>query len=162
MNNQEENTLKTNKTQEQLYNRIFINFGIGILAYFALYCLYYKFYMKNTVTFALAGIFTAAAIVCYALSKKKPLKNYAHMFVAFTVALLFTRLAYIITMIFGISAFEKMQEVYFLKKLLQTRWEVIIIAWMGAAYLLGMLIYNGILMNKVGKEERALKRKKNK
>ena len=75
--------MKTEKTQEQLYNRILINFGIGILAYALLYFLYQKLYMKNWITFTLAGIFIAAAVVFYAMSGKKPLKNYAHMFLIF-------------------------------------------------------------------------------
>lgn len=140
--------MKTNKTQEQLYNRILINYGIAILGYILLYVLYNKMYMKNTITFAVAALFLIGAIVCYALSKKKPLKNYGHMFTAFFLALMFTRLSVLVVTFFGWNTFEKMQSVYFLKKLMQTRWEVIIISWAGGLYLLGMTIYNGILMTK--------------
>lgn len=145
--------MKNIKTQEQLYNRILINYGIAILGYILLYVLYNKMFMRNTVTFACAGIFLVAGIVCYALSKKKPLKNYGHMFIAFCVALLFTRLSVIVVTLFGWNTFSKMQEVYFLKKLLQTRWEVIAVSWGGAVYLVGMTIYNGILMAKAGKKK---------
>lgn len=144
--------MKSTKTQEQLYNRILINFGVAILGYILLYFLYQKMYMRNVITFTFAGIFLVAGIVCYALSKKKPLKNYGHMFIAFCVALLFTRLSVLVVTFLGWDTFSKMQEVYFLKKLMQTRWEVIIVSWTGAVYLVGMLIYNGILMAKAGKK----------
>lgn len=144
--------MKSTKTQEQLYNRILINFGVAILGYILLYFLYQKMYMRNVITFTFAGIFLVAGIVCYALSKKKPLKNYGHMFIAFCVALLFTRLSVLVVTFLGWDTFSKMQEVYFLKKLMQTRWEVIIVSWAGAVYLVGMLIYNGILMAKAGKK----------
>lgn len=145
--------MKTNKTQEQLYNRILINYGIAILAYVLLYVLYNKMYMRNTVTFAFAAIFLVAGVVCYVLSKKKPLKNYGHMFIAFCAALLFTRLSVLVVTLFGFNNFSKMQEVYFLKKLMQTRWEVVLVSWGGALYLVGMTIYNGILMAKAGKKK---------
>lgn len=152
--------MKTNKTQEQLYNRILINFGIGILAYSLLYFLYQKLYMKNWVTFTLAGLFMAAAVVCYVLSKKKPLKNYGHMFIAFSVALLFTRLSVIVATVVGMDRFTALQDIYWLKKLMQTRWEVRIIVCAGAVYLVGMVIYNGILMHKAAREEKKSKKKK--
>ena len=144
--------MKSTKTQEQLYNRILINFGVAILGYILLYFLYQKMYMRNVITFTFAGIFLVAGIVCYALSKKKPLKNYGHMFIAFCIALLFTRLSVLVVTFFGWDTFSKMQEVYFLKKLMQTRWEVIIVSCAGAVYLVGMLIYNGILMAKAEKK----------
>lgn len=149
-----ETDMNTQKTQENLYNRILINFGIGILAYAALYFLYQKLYMNNTITFITAGIFAAAAAACYALSKKKPLKNYGHMFAAFTIALLFTRLSVIIVSIFGMEKFFDLQNIYIVKKLMQTRTEVIIISWLGAVYLIGMLIYNSILMVKAGRKKK--------
>jgi len=147
-------TLKTDKSQEQLYNRVLLNFGIAVLAYGLLHLLYQRLYMKNWITFTLAGIFIAAAIVCYVFSKKKPTKNYGHMFLAFGIALLFTRLSVIVGSIIGMDNFIKLQEIYLIKKILQTRWEVIVVVWAGVLYLAGMLIYNGILMYKVGKEEK--------
>lgn len=146
--------MKTKKTQEQLYNRILINFGIGILAYTLLYFLYQKLYMKNWITFSFAGLFIVAAIVFYALSAKKPLKNYAHMFTVFGVSLLFTRLSVIVATVIGMEKFISLQEIYWIKKLLQTRTEVIIIAYAGALYLIGMLIYNSVLMYHAGKTEK--------
>ncbi len=147
--------MKTEKTQEQLYNRILINFGIGILAYALLYFLYQKLYMKNWITFTLAGIFIAAAVVFYSMSGKKPLKNYGHMFLIFGAALLFTRLSVIVATVVGMEKFIALQDIYWVKKLLQTRIEVMIIGWLGALYLVGMLVYNGVLMYRVGKEEKA-------
>lgn len=144
--------MKTNKTQEQLYNRILINYGIAVLGYILLYVLYNKMYMRNTVTFAFAGIFLLCGVVCFLLSKKKPLKNYGIMFFSFCAALLFTRLSVLVVTFFGYDNFSKMQEIYFLKKLMQTRWEVIIVSWCGGIYLVGMTIYNGILMAKAEKK----------
>lgn len=152
--------MKTEKTQEQLYNRILINFGIGILAYTLLYFLYQKFYMKNWITFTFAGLFIAVAAVFYILSSKKPLKNYAHMFTAFGISLLFTRLSVIVATVVGMEKFIALQEIYWIKKLLQTRIEVIILVCAGAIYLLGMLIYNSVLMVRVGKAEKKDKHKK--
>ena len=150
--------MKTTKTSEQLYNRILINFGIAILAYSGLNILYNTLYMKNWVTFTFAGIFAVLAILCYVFSKQKPLKNYGHMFLAFTLALIFTRLSVITVQIFGYEAFESMQGIYIIKKLLQTRTEVILITWLGAIYLVGMVIYNAILMYKVEKAEKKERR----
>ncbi len=150
--------MKTTKTQEQLYNRIMINFGIGILAYGLLYFLYQKMYMKNSITFAIAGLFALVAIIFYILSSKKPLRNYAHMFSAFSLSLLFTRLSVLVSTIVGLEKFLELQNLYWFKKIMQTRTEVTILVILGALYLVGMLIYNIILMHKVGKER---KNKKN-
>ena len=65
------------------------------------------------------------------------------MFLAFTLALLFTRLSVLTVRIFGWNAFESMQNVYIIKKLLQTRTEVILISWLGAIYLVGILAFGG-------------------
>ena len=143
--------MKNNKKQEDLYNRILINFGIAILAYSGLYFIYENLYMNNTVTFSLAAVFAVIAIVFYSLSGKKPLKNYAHMFTAFAIALLFTRLSVITVSILGFEKFFSMQEMYWFKKLMQTRWEVIFVAALGAIYLVGMLIYNIILIKRTSK-----------
>ena len=107
--------VKTKKTQEQLYNRILINFGIGIIAYSILYFLYQKMYMDNTVTFTLAAILAVGAVVCYVLAKTKdkPLKNYGHMCVAFCLALLFTRLSVITATVIGMEKFIALQDNYF-------------------------------------------------
>lgn len=146
--------MKNAKTQEQLYNRIMINFGIGILAYGLLYFLYQKMYMNNLLTFSIAGIFALAAIVFYILSGKKPVRNYAHMFAAFSIALLFTRLSLLFTAIFGAEKFFEFQNFYFFKKIMQTRIEVTILVVLGATYLLGMLVYNLVLMHKAGKKSK--------
>jgi len=36
---------------------------------------------------------------------------------------------------------------------MQTRWEVILIVYGGAVYLLGMLVYNAIMIKKAGKRK---------
>lgn len=151
--------MKTNKTQEQLYNRILINFGIGILAYSLLYFLYQHLYMKNWVTFTIAGVFFALAILFFVLSKKKPTKNYGYMFVAFGGALLFTRLSVIVASVIGFNNFISLLDIYWLKKLLQTDIQVRIIVICGAVYLVGMLVYNSILMYKAGKREKEDRKK---
>ncbi len=145
--------MKTNKTEEQLYNRILINFGIGVLAYGFLYYLYNFLYLQNSVIFSLIGIFLVCAIVLYILSRKKPVKNYAHMFLFFALALLFTKLSVLTVTILGMDTFAKLQETYLLKKLLQSRIDVIIISWAGAIYLIGMVVYNFILIGKVSKKK---------
>ncbi|MBE7044272.1 MAG: hypothetical protein E7397_01985 [Ruminococcaceae bacterium] len=149
---------KTNKTEEQLFNRILINFGIGILAYWLLYYLYGSLYMANGVTFTLAAIFLVAGIVCIALGKKLPLKNYGIMFVAFCLCLLFTRLSVLTSIVIGIENFLSLQEGYVFKKLMQTSTQVTILGWAGSLYLLGMFVYNCILIKNV----RLAKRSKNK
>ncbi len=76
------------------------------------------------------------------------------MFIAFCLALLFTRLSVLVVKVLGWDLFGKMHEIYFWKKLMETRIEVIIISWAGALYLVGMTVYNGILMAKAGKKKK--------
>ncbi len=143
------------KNQEQLFNRILINIGIGILAYIFLYIMYAKFYMMPSLVFA--AIFFVLAIVGYVLSAKKiaNVKNYAHMFIGFTLCMLFTSLSRIFGYILGLQKFiELINSYYFFKILVNTRYEVILISWLGAIYLVGMVIYNSVLIYKAGNKRK--------
>ena len=141
------------KTQEQLLNRILINFAIAVPAYIFLYVIYAKFYLAHAIEFAIA--FIVLAIVLYIISavKIKKLRNYAHMFLAFGICLLFTRLSIIIGSIVGIEKLiELTNSSKFFEMLVNSRYDVILITWLGIAYLVGMLIYNTVLMGKTGKK----------
>ncbi len=146
---------KKKKNQEQLLNRILINIGIGILAYIFLYILYARFYMIPSLIFA--AVFFVLAIAGYILSAKKivNVKNYAHMFIGFTLCMLFTSLSRICGYILGIHKFiELINKYYFFKILMNTRYEVILITWLGVIYLVGMIIYNSILIYKAGNKKK--------
>ena len=154
--------LKTDKTEEQLMNRILINLGIGALAYILLHILYARLYMQNFATFLTAGIFALAAAGFYICAAKTgKFKNYGHMFLAFTLALLFTRLSYITSLIIGGQRFMMLiNSGYIWKSAFNTQKQVILISILGGVYLLGMLVYNGILMTKAGKNHPKKKTKK--
>ena len=144
---------KTKKTQEQLLNRILINIGIAVLAYICLYVLYAKFYLTPAIPIATA--FIVIAIIGYVVSAAKILKvvNYAHMFLAFGFALLFTRLSIFTVNIIGIEKFMALHNSSaFFRILMNSQKEVTLLTWLGAVYLVGMLIYNTILINKAGKK----------
>lgn len=147
---------KTNKTEEQLLNRILINFGIGILAYMVLNMLHSNWNMDNAVVFPVAGVCAVAAVVLYIVSAKTgKYRNYAHMFVAFTLALLFTRLAYFTYLIFGGQVVMNIvNSGYFWKSVMNTQKEVMFVSILGGVYLVGMLIYNVILIAKVRKAKK--------
>lgn len=153
--------LKTDKTEEQLMNRILINFGIGILAYILLYILYAKLYMQNFATFLTAGIFALAAVAFYIFSAKTgKYRNYGHMFVAFTLALLFTRLSYITSLIIGGQRFMAIiNSGYFWKMVFNTQKQVMLVSILGGVYLAGMLVYNGMLMAKAPKNKKKTRKK---
>ena len=143
---------KTKKTQDQLLNRILINFAIAIPAYIFLYVIYAKFYLAYAIEFAAA--FIVIAIVLYILSavKTKKLRNYAHMFLAFGICLLLTRLSVIIGTVVGFERFIELTDSSKLfRMIVNSRYDVILITWLGIAYLVGMLIYNTVLMGKSGK-----------
>ncbi len=149
--------MKNKKTQEQLFNRILINLGIAIIAYIFLYVLYARFFMVPSL--AIAIVFFILAIAGYIVSAKKllkyNLKNYAHMFVAFGLCLLFTNLSRIIGAVIGMEAFMNLiNSSSFFKILVNSRYEVILISWLGAVYLVLMLIYNTVLINRAGKKRK--------
>ncbi|MCX7714985.1 MAG: hypothetical protein N2171_04590 [Clostridia bacterium] len=146
---------------EKIVNRILINFGIGIVAYILLWFLLSKLAMDNAPVFSLAAFFAAAAVVFYVLSAKKglPLKNYAHMFVAFSCALLFTKAAVIVSSVVGINRFVSLLNQKFLKVAFNTTYEVKFIAILGALYLIAMLIYNCVLIARISNEKPNKKKK---
>ncbi|MDY3928335.1 MAG: hypothetical protein SOZ34_03120 [Clostridia bacterium] len=143
------------KNQEQLLNRILINIGIGILAYIFLYIMYAKFYMMPSLIFA--AVFFILAVAGYILSAKKiaDVKNYAHMFIAFTLCMLFTSLSRIFGTVLGIEKFmELINSSYFFKMLVNSRYEVMLVSWLGGIYLVGMIIYNSVLIYKAGNKRK--------
>lgn len=143
------------KNQEQLLNRILINIGIGILAYIFLYVMYAKFYMMPSLIFA--AVFFILAVAGYILSAKKiaDVKNYAHMFIAFTLCMLFTSLSRIFGTVLGIEKFmELINSSYFFKMLVNSRYEVMLVSWLGGIYLVGMIIYNSVLIYKAGNKRK--------
>ena len=143
---------KKKKTQDQLLNRILINIGIAVIAYILLYILYAKFYLAPAIPIGIA--FIVIAIAGYILSGLKVInvKNYAHMFLAFGLCLLFTRLSVFAGTILGIEKFiELINTSKLFKVLMNSRYEVIFITWLGVAYLAVMLIYNTIRICRTGK-----------
>lgn len=128
--------------QEKIINRILINFGVAILGYGLLWFLYTKTYMANGITFAIAGLFLIAAILCFLFRKKAKLINYGWMLLAFSAALVFTRLSTILFRILGSGIFMNMIRYRLFEILVNTRYEVMFIYILGIFYLAGMLIYN--------------------
>ena len=146
---------KKKKTQDQLLNRILINIGIAVIAYILLYILYAKFYLAPAIPIGIA--FIVIAIAGYILSGLKVInvKNYAHMFLAFGLCLLFTRLSVFAGTILGIEKFiELINTSKLFKVLMNSRYEVIFITWLGVAYLAVMLIYNTIRICRTGKKSK--------
>jgi ABC-type protease/lipase transport system fused ATPase/permease subunit len=141
------------KQLDHLTNRILINFSIAIGAYLVLWIFYRYLNMKNLPTFIMAGVFAAGAVVFYILTKVKSRKflSYANMFTAFTVGTLFTRSSIIATKIMGSQRFSDLIASKFWLKVFNTKTEVIVIAIVGLAYLIGMCIVTGIQMHKVSK-----------
>ena len=140
------------KTQEQLFNRILINIGIAVAAYIFLYVLYARFYMMPALKFSV--IFFIFAIIGYILSSKKvgkkEFKNYSHMFLAFGFGMLFTNLSKIFANLMGMDKFmELINSSTLFRILVNSRYEVIIISWLGALYLVAMVVYNTVLINRL-------------
>ena len=104
-------------------------------------------------------IFLAIAIVGYVLHFVKIVKvkiiNYAHMFLAFSLAMFFTSLSKIASTLMGLDGFIKLiNSSEIIKKLMNSQNEVFIVSALGAVYLVGMLIYNSILIHKAGKKNK--------
>lgn len=143
------------KTQEQLFNRILINIGIAILAYIFLYVIYTKFYLAPAIGFGIAFIVIAAAGYIVSWKKILNVKNYSHMFLAFGICLLFTRLSVFAGSVLGIERFiELINTSTFFKMAMNSRYEVMFISWLGGVYLVGMLIYNTVLISRSGKKRK--------
>ncbi len=143
------------KRIEKITNRVLINVGVGILAYLLLWVLFTKLYMPNVTTFAIAGVFALTGAAFYVLYRKKklPLRNYAYMFFAFCGALLFTKLSNIVTAFIGMEKCKALTNVKFFKVLLNSSFEVKVVAVIGAVYLAAMLVYSGIRVNMISKEK---------
>ena len=135
---------------EKLENRIIINYAIAAVAYMTLSALYKApFHMNFKYVLPVAGVMLIAAIVCYLLHKKfKKTANYGHMFIAFAVALAFTNLSTIIYKVFGQNVFNGLYSISLFQMLMNARNAVIIVSILGGVYLVGMTIYNGMLMYK--------------
>lgn len=151
------NKKKVKETEEQLFNRIMINFGIAIVAYSFLNILNTAYYMQPAMMFG--WIFLAIAILGYVLHFTKIVKakiiNYAHMFLAFALAMFFTSLSKIVSTLIGLDGFIKLiNSSDIIKKLMNSQNEVTIVSVLGAVYLVGMLIYNSILIHKAGKKNK--------
>ena len=139
------------KTEEQLLNRILINFVIALISYIVLYIMYARFYMMNSMIFGF--VFLGLSILGYILNATKILKfsviNYAHMFLAYSFAMFFANLSRIFGTMFGMQKLLMLTDSsQFFKMLFNGRIEVIIISWLGAVYLIAMLIYNTVLINR--------------
>lgn len=143
------------KTQEQLFNRILINIGIAVIAYILLYILYAKFYLVPAIPIGIA--FIVIAVIGYIVSGLKLIrvKNYAHMFLAFGLCLLFTRMSVFVGTVLGMEKFiELINTSGLFKMIMNSRYEVIFITWLGAAYLAVMLIYNTVMISRAGKKSK--------
>lgn len=141
------------KTQEQLLNRILINIGIAVLAFIFLYVLYAKYYMMPSGIFAI--VFFVLAIIGYILSAVRVInvKNYSHMFLAFGFCMVFANLSKICGAVIGMERFMNLINTSgVFRMLVNTRYEVIVLTWLGVLYLIGMLIYNTVLINKAGRK----------
>ena len=136
------------KKIEKIENRIIINYAVAAVAYMTLNTLYKApFHMNFKYVLPVAGIMLIAAIVCYLLHKKfKKTANYGHMFIAFAVALAFTNSSTIIYKLFGQNAFNTLYSVSLFQKVMNARNAVIIVSVLGVIYLVGMTIYNGMLI----------------
>lgn len=140
---------------EKLENRIIINYAVAAVAYMTLSTLYKApFHMNFKYVLPVAGIMLIAAIVCYLLHKKfKKTANYGHMFLAFAIALGFTNLSTIVYKVFGANVFNSLYSVSLFEKIMNARNAVVIVSVLGAIYLVGMTIYNGILIYKENKKK---------
>lgn len=140
---------------EKLENRIIINYAVAAVAYMTLSTLYKApFHMNFKYVLPVAGIMLIAAIVCYLLHKKfKKTANYGHMFLAFAIALGFTNLSTIVYKVFGANVFNSLYSISLFEKIMNARNAVVIVSVLGAIYLVGMTIYNGILIYKENKKK---------
>lgn len=138
-----------NTREEQLVNRIMINFGVALVAYIVMYILLNKFYLKWAIVLPVAAVMLIAAVICYIFHKKTgKTKNYGHMFLAFFVALTLTQSSFLIWKLFGVEGFYSIYNIGIMKELLNSRKAAIGISWLGAIYLAGMTIYNIIQISK--------------
>ena len=140
------------KKIEKLENRIIINYGIAAVAYMALNTLKnYPFNMQYKTVWPIAIVMFVAALLCYGLHIKfKKTANYGHMFIGFTLALLLPISRMVIGRI-NMGLYSSLMNVEFFAKITNSANAVKIVSWLGVVYLVGMTIYNGILIAKVKK-----------
>ncbi len=144
-----------NTREEQLVNRIMINFAIAAAAYIGVYMLINKFYLKWSVVLPLALVMLVAAVLCYIFNKNTgKTKNYGHMFLAFFIALISTQASFLIWKIFGVEFFASIYNNNIIKELLNSRKAAIGMSWLGAVYLVGMTIYNIVAISKEKKNNK--------
>ena len=147
--------MNNKKTQEQLFNRILINIGIAIAAYIFLYVIYAKYYLSPAIPSAICCFILAAAGYVLSAAKVIKVRNYAHMFLAFGLALMFTRLSVLVGNAVGIERFMAIKNSSrFMNILFNSRYDVILITWLGIIYLVLMLIYNSVLISRAGKKKK--------
>ena len=159
--------IRNKYTLENITNRIFINLCIAVGAYIFLWILISKMSMSYIPVFISAGIFFAAAVICYILYKVKQfrIKNYAYMLAVFSLALIFTQSSFIVSSIIGIHKFSDMvHNSHFMQIIFNTSYEVKFISVSGAVYIISMLIYNCVIINRISgtRLRKTNRRKKNK
>lgn len=134
--------------EDRIVNRILINLGIGLLGYTYLWILW-KANLSSVFVFISAAVFCVAAIACYAVgaSKNKAYIPYGIMFTGFTLAALVIKSSYVIAKLIGMDRFMNiMQTSQTAVKLLNAKNDVMIVTVCGAAYLVGMLIVNIVML----------------
>lgn len=134
---------------EKLENRIIINYGIAALAYLVLNTINNPpFNMRYNVVLVMCAVMLAAAIACYLLNIKfKKTANYGHMFIGFTLALFLPISRRAIGSV-NINLYNSMMKVGFIEKITNTANAVKLISILGVVYLVGMTIFNGVLIYK--------------
>lgn len=137
------NTKEIELRKEKITNRILINFGVAILAYLLL-LLIYRNNINNTLVYTIAGIFFVSTAVFTVLTviKGKQFKNYAIASGALTLGTLFLKLSVFTSAIIGTENFRNLVQNPFMSKLMNAQKDVIIIAILGAVYLVLMMVYN--------------------
>jgi len=138
------------KKIEKIENRIIINYGIAAVGYMALNTLKnYPFNMQYKTVWPIAIGMFVAALLCYGLHIKfKKTANYGHMFIGFTLALLLPISRMVIARI-NMGLYNSLMNVELFAKVTNSANAVKIVSWLGVIYLVGMTIFNGILIYKV-------------
>lgn len=141
--------------QEHITNRILFNFMIAIIAYAVLLILW-RSNVTTLPVFLIAGGLAVCAVIFFILAKMKSKKflNYAIASLALSFAAAFLKLSLIVSKIIGINTFAQLMEHSFWRILFNARTDVIIVAVLGAVYLLIMLIYNIIQYISVGQKKK--------
>ena len=141
------------KKIEKIENRIIINYAIAAAAYMLLNTIKnYPFNMKFELVWPMAIGMFVAALLCYGLHIKfKKTANYGHMFIGFTLALLLPISRRVIGEKINYGLYSSLMKINLFEKVTNTLTAVKIISWLGVVYLIGMTIFNGVLIYKVNK-----------